>query len=358
MKSIKLFICLLPVASSLAIDVDTASADRWEIVIGEDALDNYSNLEEHWNYLYPWGSDHNGTARMYGSSADHNHIYISNGVLTLKASRINWDEGNSTAPGFSHIPIHYHSGAIHSKHLIVVNDRYPNYELEARIQAPSRHGTWPAFWATGRDSWPPETDIMEYKGSNVNWQNTYDGGWEEQLTRVANPGTWHTYRIWMTKINSTDVHIHYYIDGQWKARHTGHDFVNKPMHIILNLQMEGSSGGSGPHGSTYMNVDWVRVGRTVADGSSEPVQLHRHCNYGGDTFHLSSGRYTLSELNARGIRNDDISSLRVQSGYRVTLYQHDQFMGSSIVKTADDGCLVDDGFNDQMSSLIIESDGR
>ena len=145
----------------------------WETVIDGDSFNNYSEFESTWNYLYPWGSDHNGTARMYGSSSDHNHISLSGGVLTLKASSINWDEGNSSADPY--LPIRYHSGAVHAKHKVLINDNYPNYELEARIQAPSARGTWPAFWLTGANSWPPESDIMEFKGSNVNWQNTYTG---------------------------------------------------------------------------------------------------------------------------------------------------------------------------------------
>jgi hypothetical protein len=237
----------------------------WETVIDNHSFNNYDNFEAIWNYLYPWGSDHNGSARMYGSSYDHNHIYLNNGVLTLKASQISWDEGNSSSDPY--LPINYHSGAIHAKHKILINDNYPNYELKARIQAPSSHGTWPAFWLTGADSWPPESDIMEFKGSNVNWQNTYTGSWQTKKTTVSNPGQWHTYRVWITKANDTDVTIHYYIDDQWQARHTA-NFVNKPMWIILNLQMEGSSGNSGPDTDTYLRVDWLYVGRTVKDSDA------------------------------------------------------------------------------------------
>jgi hypothetical protein len=237
----------------------------WDTIIDSNSFNNYVEFESIWSYLYPWGSDHNGTARMYGSSSDHNHIYLSNGVLTLVADKISWNEGNSSADPY--LPIHYHSGAVHAKHKVVINNYYPNYEIKARIQAPSNRGTWPAFWLTGTESWPPESDIMEFKGSNVNWQNTYTGSWQSQKTTVSNPGNWHTYRVWITKVNDTDVDIHYYIDNQWKAKHTA-NFVNKPMWIILNLQMEGSSGNPGPYDNSNMNVDWVYVGRSVISGSA------------------------------------------------------------------------------------------
>lgn len=92
-------------------------------------------------------------------------------------------------------------------------------------------------------------------------------------------------------------------------------------------------------------------------GSSGPVQVAQDCNYGGYNIGLPVGRYTLSQLLARGIPNDDVSSVRVQAGYRVTLYQNDNFTGNSLTKTADDSCLVDDGFNDSTSSIVVESTG-
>jgi hypothetical protein len=88
-------------------------------------------------------------------------------------------------------------------------------------------------------------------------------------------------------------------------------------------------------------------------GSSGPVTVAEHCNYGGYNVGLPVGSYNLSQLQARGIRNDDVSSIRVQSGYRVTLYQHDNFTGNAITKTGDDSCLVDDGFNDVATSIVV-----
>jgi hypothetical protein len=83
------------------------------------------------------------------------------------------------------------------------------------------------------------------------------------------------------------------------------------------------------------------------------VTVYKDCNYGGYAVSLNAGSYTLSQLQALGVVNDDISSLKVQSGYRVTLYWDNNFQGSTLVKTADDACLVDDGWNDKVSSLVI-----
>lgn len=239
------------------------AASTWETVLDNSSFASYPAFEAAWNYLYPWGSDHNGTARMYGSTSDHNHIYLNTGTLTLKAARINWNEGNSSSDPY--LPIHYHSGAVHAKTQVLVNDQFPDWEVKGDFQAPSAGGSWPAFWLTGVNSWPPESDILEFKGNTTNWQNTFRT-WQDVssiLTNVSAPGNWHNYRVWITKVSAADVNIHYYIDGNWTGMHVA-NFVDKPMYIIINLQMEGSSGGSGPTTDTYYNAKNIYVGRTRA----------------------------------------------------------------------------------------------
>ena len=251
-----------PAASTPSGTAGEQRAMAWETLIDGSSFQSRAALESEWNYLYPWGSDHNGTARMYASSTDSNHLYLSPaGQLNIKASPISWDEGVSDKD--PHLPIEYHSAAIHAKDQILVNDTYPNYEIRGEFQAPSARGTWPAFWITGANSWPPESDILEYKGDARNWFNTYDGGWDNTIVPVSSPGSWHEYRIWMTKVNATDVEIHYYLDDVWKASHIGSNFVGKPMNVIINLQMEGSSGAPGPTGDTYFRARDVYVGRSA-----------------------------------------------------------------------------------------------
>ena len=243
-----------------------ASAATWETLVDGTSFRDRAALVAEWNFRYPWGSDHNGTARMYASATDNSHVYLpSSGVLTIKASRISGSEGNSSSSPY--LPIRYHSGAIHAKDQIVVNDQYPSYEVRGEFQAPSAAGTWPAFWLTGVSSWPPESDILEFKGDTRNWFNTYknaSGGWSSNPVTISAPGSWHEYRAWITKVNATDVDIHYYVDGVWKAVHRGANFVNRPMWVIINLQMEGSSGGSGPSGDTYYSARNVYIGRNRA----------------------------------------------------------------------------------------------
>ena len=144
---------------------------------------------------------------------------------------------------------------------LTVNDQYPNYEVKGEFKAPYHSGTWPAFWLNGAWTWPPEIDILEFKGSNTNWFNTFRTSSDISTYKCGVGDDWHQFRIWMTKVSDTDVDIHFYIDEVWKAKHTG-NFVGKPFHLIMNLQMEGSSGGNPPDGcTTYMGRN-IYVGRS------------------------------------------------------------------------------------------------
>jgi len=256
----------LLLAGTAVLAPPSAHAATWETLINESSFADRNTLMAEWNFRYPWGSDHNGTARMYASATDNNHVYLSpSGQLNIKATRITGNEGNSSAD--PHLPIRYHSGAIHAKDQVLVNDQFPNYEVRGEFQAPSARGTWPAFWLTGVNSWPPESDILEYKGDARNWFNTYknaSGGWSNTIVNVSSPGSWHEYRVWISKAGATNVSIDYYLDGQWMGRHVGANFVGKPMWLIINLQMEGSSGSPGPSADTFYRARNVYMGRSRA----------------------------------------------------------------------------------------------
>jgi hypothetical protein len=85
------------------------------------------------------------------------------------------------------------------------------------------------------------------------------------------------------------------------------------------------------------------------------VRLYQHCNYGGWAANFANaGDYPLPQIAGAGGVNDDASSIRVAAGYRVTLFEHDQFQGRSVVLTTDEPCLVGRSFNDLLSSLRIE----
>lgn len=113
------------------------------------------------------------------------------------------------------------------------------------------------------------------------------------------------------------------------------------------------------HSSTINASSAVRATVTIGGFSGLTTNgaaiAYKDCNYGGYAVGLNTGSYTLSQLKALGILDDDISSIKVTAGYKVTLYQNDNFSGSTLILTADDNCLVDNSWNDITTSLKVEA---
>ncbi|WP_421893305.1 glycoside hydrolase family 76 protein [Marinoscillum sp.] len=118
-----------------------------------------------------------------------------------------------------------------------------------------------------------------------------------------------------------------------------------------------------PGSSTWMSaqLSGMMMLEIAADlgfnSPAPPVVLYQHCNGGGYAVSLGVGSYTMGDLQALGVANDDISSVDVANGYTLTMYRDYNFTGGSISKTSNDACLVDDGFNDDVSSVVVSQSG-
>lgn len=237
---------------------------KHETVIDSDSFASPEHFDLNWNKKYPWKNlppdEHNGTARMVDGC-----VKIEQGELTLVAKRLGVEDGRSRHDPY--LPIRYYSGAVHAKSKFCINTVWPKWEIKGEFQAPTARGTWPAFWLTGIDgNWPPEIDILEFKGTNQNWQNNFHepNVCDTKKTQVNNPGDWHEYRVWIELKSDSAVEIHYFIDGDWKAcHHAPKKILNLPMDLIINLQMEGDSGEPGPHGETIFKARNVYVCRSA-----------------------------------------------------------------------------------------------
>ncbi|MBC8059166.1 MAG: peptidase inhibitor family I36 protein, partial [Clostridiaceae bacterium] len=75
-------------------------------------------------------------------------------------------------------------------------------------------------------------------------------------------------------------------------------------------------------------------------------------NYGGTSVALQPGSYTMAQMNAAGIPNDWMSSLKVPKGWTVEVYQHHDFTGTKWTYTSDSPLISSDA-NNQMSSVKI-----
>jgi len=241
--------------------------------------------------------------------------------------------------------------------------------IEARMKLPAFAGAWPAFWMLGANlpqvGWPDsgEIDVMEHVNAEdrvygtIHWRDN-NGNYAQYGGNLATTvGDWHVYAVeWDASA------IRWYVDGTKYHEASilnsvnGTDEFHKDFFLLLNFAIGGNWPGFTIDESKLpakMYVDYVRV---YAPGNGNPnavASVYQDCNYGGYTAALAEGSYTLAQLQALGVRNDDLSSLRVNAGYQVKLFQDDNFLGASVTKTADTACLVADGFNDRASSLVV-----
>lgn len=128
--------------------------------------DSFNSFDTHWSYNYPWGTDHNGGARM-----NKQKVSTANDVLTLTASPATGEPPATN--GGQQYPVHYLSGTVFAKQQFTVKPG-GGYDFEADFKAPVAKGTWPAFWLTAVKGWPPEIDIAEWKGSGKISFNTFN----------------------------------------------------------------------------------------------------------------------------------------------------------------------------------------
>jgi len=88
------------------------------------------------------------------------------------------------------------------------------------------------------------------------------------------------------------------------------------------------------------------------------VTIYQDCGYSGYNVSLPVGNYNLEQLKKKGIRNNDISSIKVNSGFILTLFDEDEFAGTSLSKLGQTDCLTTDNWNDKTSSFIIEANAN
>gem|GEM_PF-2684899 len=143
---------------------------------------------------------------------------------------------------------------------------YGVFEMRARL--PKGKGFWPAFWLLPvSGAWPPEIDILEVLGHDMNTLN---------LTVHSNAEGFHTsdgLSVPVTNMAS-DFHIYavdweedtirWYFDGVEVARRPAPKDMTTPSYMLINLGVGGAWPGS-PDATTKFPgvyaIDWVRAYR-------------------------------------------------------------------------------------------------
>ncbi len=116
-------------------------------------------------------------------------------------------------------------------------------------------------------------------------------------------------------------------------------------------------------------VNYLATEKTPAEieetiGEMMAVRVYQECMYDdvtGYAVDLQAGSYTTDQLAALSIADNDISSLEVPIGMKITLYSDDNFLGDSLELSGNDRCLTDNplgagDWDDQASSIRVEYD--
>lgn len=103
--------------------------------------------------------------------------------------------------------------------------------------------------------------MAEWKGSGKISFNTFNTSsvlsWKDVVYK--DPQAWHDIRTELRDVNGRDVAVRFWMDGSEVVRHVGGGYTGKPLYLVVNLQMEGSSGGGGPGGNTTYSVRNLEV---------------------------------------------------------------------------------------------------
>ncbi len=81
------------------------------------------------------------------------------------------------------------------------------------------------------------------------------------------------------------------------------------------------------------------------------VTLHEDCNFRGRSYSLEAGTYRLYQMR---IGNDKLSSFQVPAGFRITLYENDDFNSRSKTFTTSESCL-DSAWDNNASAIVVEN---
>ena len=123
------------------------------------------------------------------------------------------------------------------------------------------------------------------------------------------------------------------------------------------VEIPHSSKGNGEWIKIYDNngtptQQWAVVENRYDEASA--VTLYTDKDYKGKAVTLSEGEYNLSRMGLYNLKDNDMSSLKVTPGFKVTIYEDDNFKGKSKSYTASENFVGDD-WNDKMSSLKVEA---
>jgi beta-glucanase (GH16 family) len=210
-----------------------------------------------------------GNNELQSYTSRPKNIHVEGGNLVIEAFKEEFT-------GSDGIRRHFTSGRLSSQGLFA--QKYGRFE--ARIQIPSGHGVWPAFWLLGDDvakvGWPAcgEIDVMENVGreprsirGSLHGPGYY--GSTPLTTAYALPQGRFSDGFHLFAVEWEPQVIRFYVDGELYASKTPRDLppgtrwvFDHPFFVVLNLAVGGDFPGKPDKSTVFpqrMLVDYVRV---------------------------------------------------------------------------------------------------
>jgi hypothetical protein len=138
---------------------------------------------------------------------------------------------------------------------------------------------------------------------------------------------------------------------------TGKSFVDPDSRVTIKVLSTSAEKASievtFPSGGTGENL--CGNGLTPPGVDGPPGRLFQHCSFTGWSAALDVGEYTTADLVGLGAVDNDASSISLEEGYEADLFDGDNFTGNMVTVTATSSCLVEQSFNDVLSSVRIRA---
>lgn len=246
-----------------------------------DSFKGSSLDKSKWQAQYPWGDSHN----HYGLCRE-SAIEVKGGNITLKANKIgdnDWPKSNSGKnKGATGIDLSSYGFGGWKKWqgyvgVISPHKNYNGYDnsvkywrqsyMEGTFKQPNAgYGYWTAFWLSGANEWPPETDIFEYLSSSG---SAGAHGWytNMHMSSSSSKGSWYWGSNLRTQFHRYALDWGYdymdmYYDGQLYARYTG-DIVNKQNSsggcvLVINTGIGGWESSLPSQYGIGMSMEWFK----------------------------------------------------------------------------------------------------
>ena len=312
-----------------AVSLEEGSYDYKDILAKGIVNDQISSLRVSDGYKVTIYDDEGfkGKSKEFTSDASYVGDEMNDKTSSIKIEKIN----NQTSTTTSYNTVKLPNGKYSIKS--VVNEKYVAAENGGSdpivANRDSYGGSWETFYLINNDD---GTVSLKADANNKYVCAVLDE--ENQLVpRSESVGTWEKFQIY--KINDTEYGLKSAENGKY-------------------VKADLDNGGKLIAGSDSIAGAWeaFNIEKLGDETSSAKATFYENSNYSGWSVALSEGRYDYGTMISKGIKNDQISSVKVADGYKVTLYNDERFAGSKKTLFTDASGLGD--FNDKTSAIVIE----